>query len=140
MAELSASPAKENPMPEPESAALLAFVNPKEDPTIVDFITHGFFAGVQAWRAKLQGNYAMVVSGGVLSGDQLGFLQLQLRDIVTKDEVTITPVGKASVLWFGNAVTRAGMTVKATFQIGSRSLKGILTPAALERYEAWKKG
>jgi len=90
-------------------------------------------------RAKLDGEYALIVSGGVLSGDQLGFLQMDKRYVVPKAEFTIQPRGKASVFWFGNAVTRAGMTVKATFQFRQQMLKGILTPVGVERYEAWKK-
>ncbi len=125
--------------PSPDDCLLLAFARPQDDDSIVDFITWGFVPGVQAWRAKLQGRYVLIISGGVLVQDQLAFAQVADRLVVPAKEFVIEPQGKASLLWWGTAVTRGGMTVKARFTFHDRHTAGVLSPTCLARYEAWKR-
>jgi DNA-directed RNA polymerase subunit RPC12/RpoP len=127
------------PAPSADTGFLVVFADPKTDPNIIEFVTHGFFQGVKAWRAKLDGDFAIAISGGMVIGAQLGFTQPDDRIVVRRSQFVIVQEGKASWLKFGTAVTKAGMTVKARFQIGDMVLKGILSPTALSRYEEWKK-
>jgi len=127
------------PAPSADAGFLVVFKSPKTDPNIIEFVTHGFFQGVKAWRANLDRDFAIIISGGMVIGDQLGFTQPDDRIVVRRNQFTIIQEGKASWLKFGNAVTKAGMTVKARFQIDDVELKGILSPTALSRYEDWKR-
>jgi hypothetical protein len=112
MSKAMAKPSKEILNKVAELVGAVTSANIKKDKDVIQFKAKG-----EAWKARLAGEVGIFVSN--IERETL-FVRRGDVTIATKDEVL------------------PGKSLKASFQVGDRKLKGTILPESMQRLEAWK--
>ena len=89
----------------------------KETSDVIEFKVSGFHE--TPWKARLTDSIAVL---GTLGGNEVR--------VATRDEFDIAENGKVLI----------GKSLKATFTIRGKAMKGTLSPESFERFQLWKTG